>query len=189
MKLAVSERSDLKKSTTGVIRREGQIPAVLYSQGKIGVTLTVDGIGFKSVLRGIEKGTLPTTIFDLETPDGKKRRAIVKDIQYHVTTYDILHLDFEELHEGVKVRLKVPIQCTGVVDCSGVKQGGMLRQIIRHIEVECFPKDIPTHFDMDVRDLNLMHSRRLKDLKLPSTVRPLSRLGEVAVVVSKGAKG
>ena len=77
----------------------------------------------------------------------------------------------------------------GVVDCSGVKQGGMLRQIIRHIEVECFPKDIPTHFDMDVRDLNLMHSRRLKDLKLPSTVRPLSRLGEVAVVVSKGAKG
>ncbi len=99
--------------------------------------------------------------------------------------YSVIHLDFEELHSDVPVTVKVPIEMTGVVDCIGVKLGGILRQVIRHVKVRCLPKDIPSCFYLDVKSLDLRQSRRLNDLEIPETLRPLVDLNEVAVLIAK----
>ncbi len=185
MKLNVTNRSNEQKREAKRLRRDGRIPAALYKRGEQSETIAVDDHEFKAHLRSIKKGHLSTSIFTLVGEDGKEKRAIVKDIQYHVTTYAILHLDFEELVEDVSVNIKVPIECTGVVDCVGIKLGGVLRTVLRHLQVRCLPKDIPSCFYIDVKELKLLEKRRLKQMTIPETVRPLMDLNEVAVVIAK----
>lgn len=184
MKLTAQVRESIKKSDTKQIRREGKIPAILYSTGRPNLQLIVRGDEMGAILRQMKPGHLGTTIFQL-TLDGKERRAIIKDIQYQLTTYEVSHIDFEELFEDVPVSVKVPIQCTGVADCVGVKLGGFLRQVIRHVKVECLPKQIPSHFLIDVQDLGIKQSKKLSDITIPQGVKPLAKLDEVVVVVSK----
>lgn len=184
MKLAVKTRLSEKKKDVKDIRREGNIPAIIYFSKGQPEKLTVDGLEFKAVLRGMKPGQLPTTIFTLS--DGKKeRRAIIKDIQYHLTSYVVSHIDFEELVDDVPVNIKVPVNCIGVIDCVGIKLGGFLRQVVRHVKVQCLPKHIPAEFSVDVRDLGIRQSKRMKDVELPVGVKPLASLEEVLVVIAK----
>lgn len=184
MKLAVKPRLSEKKGDVKAIRREGNIPAILYSSKGTPEKLTLAGSEFAAVLRNMKPGQLPTTIFLLS--DGKKeRKAIVKDIQYHLTTYVVSHIDFEELIDDVPVCVKVPVNCVGVMDCVGVKLGGFLRQVVRHVRVECLPAKIPTEFLVDVRNLGIRQSSRLRDLKMPEGVKALAKPEEVLVVIAK----
>lgn len=185
MELTVTKRTAGKKTEIKKIRREGNIPAIIYSQGKKGAEVVVEGADFKKILNRTQLGLLSTCVFTLHH-DRKAVRAIVKDIHYDPVSYAVIHIDFEELHEGVPVKLNIPIQCTGVVDCVGVKTGGgNLRQVLRAVKVSCLPKDIPAFFEVDVRDLNINESKRLRDIQIPNTVRTLVDLNEIAVSVSK----
>lgn len=184
MKLAVKSRVGEKKKDVKEIRREGNIPAIIYSSKSQPEKLIVTGSEFSAILREMKSGQLPTTVFVLH--DGKKeRRAIIKDVQYQLTTYQVSHIDFEELIEDVPVSVKVPIYCVGVADCTGIKLGGFLRQVVRHVKVECLPKQIPSEFIVDVKDLGIRQSKRLKDLPMPKGVKPLAALNEVVVVIAK----
>lgn len=184
MKLAVKQRVGEKKKDLKDIRREGNIPAIIYFSKGQPEKLIVDGPEFKTILREMKPGQLPTTVFTLS--DGKKeRKAIIKDIQYHLTTYIVSHLDFEELIDDVPVNVKVPVNCVGVADCMGIKLGGFLRQVVRHVKIECLPKHIPAEFIVDVKDLGIRQTKRLKDIKMPSGVRPIASPEEVVVVIAK----
>lgn len=186
MKLHVSTRSAKIKSAIKMIRRAGNIPAIMYVRGKEGETLTVNGEEFKALLRKVQSGRLSTTIFELVDEQGKhSRRAILKDIHYDPTTYNVIHLDFEELIDDVQINVKVPIECTGLLDCVGIKLGGVLRQVIRHLRIRCLPKDIPSCFQLDITSMEMRDKKRLGDLDIPETVRPLTDLNEVAVVIVK----
>jgi large subunit ribosomal protein L25 len=184
MKLSVTKRAGTKKSDTKKFRREGSIPAILYSPGKPGELILINEIEFSTVLREMRPGYLPTTIFTLNI-GGKEVRAIVKDIQYHLTTYQVIHLDFVELVENVPVVVKVPVNCIGAADCPGIKLGGFLRQVIRHVKVETLPKKIPEAFEVDVKDLGIRQAKRISDLAMPEGVRPLAPMEEVVVVIAK----
>jgi large subunit ribosomal protein L25 len=185
MKLQVNQRAADKKSESKRLRREGNIPACVYVRGKASETVYIQNNDFTALLRQVQSGRLPTTVFELAQGEGQPRRVIIKDIQYHPTTYNVMHLDFEELVPDTKVSVKVPIECVGVADCIGVKLGGVLRQVIRFLRVRCSPKDLPTHFQIDVRNLGQGETKRLKDLEIPPTIRPLADLNEVAVIIAK----
>lgn len=185
MELKISARKGKSKSEISAIRRQGNIPAVIYSKGKEGINVTVDGSEFNACLRHLEKGGLPTVRFKLKGEDGKATEALVKEVQYHPTTYDVNHLDFVALEENQPLNVKVPIRLIGAAECTGVKLGGFLRQIIRHLKVKCLPKDIPTSFSLDVTELGIRQSLRLADLKIPESIRPLTPLKEVVATVSK----
>lgn len=185
MKLKLLKRTAESKSEVKRLRREGNIPAIIYVQGKAAETIAVNNNELASLMRQIIPGRLSTTVFTLATENGKERRVLIKDIQYNITTYDIIHLDFEELHDGQKVNVNVPIECTGVADCAGIKLGSVLRQVIRYIRIRCLPRDIPAVFELDVKELGPRESKRLKDLAMPNTIRPLADLNEVAVVLVK----
>jgi large subunit ribosomal protein L25 len=184
MKLTAQVRTSTKKSDTKQIRRDGMIPAILYSSKQPSVQLTLKKEEVAAMLRHMKPGHLGTTVFELQI-DGKSRRAIVKDIQYQLTTYEVSHLDFEELFDHIPVTLKVPVQCVGIAECTGVKLGGFLQQVKRFIRVECLPKHIPSHFSIDVQDLGIKQSKKLADIKIPEGVKPLAKMDEVVVVVSK----
>ncbi len=185
MKLQTVKRSKDSKSEVKRLRREGFIPAVLYVKGEAGDTLAVNRNEFGAYLRHIKPGHLPTTIFTLTDDKGNERRVLVKEIQYDVTSYAVKHLDFEELIKDQKVNVKVPIECIGAADCVGIKLGGVLRQVIRHVRVRCLPKDLPSFFELDVRELGIKQSKRLAQLDIPETVRPLADLNEVVAVIVK----
>jgi large subunit ribosomal protein L25 len=186
MKLNVSKRNADKKSEAKQLRRNGMIPAVLYSQGKEGETIAICNNEFQKLLASIQKGHLPTTVFTLVDQAGKSRKAIIKDIQYAFTTYAVLHIDFEEVHEDVPVSLKVPIVYTGVADCVGIKLGGVLRQVIRYLRVKCLPRDIPKNFSLDVTQMKMKETKRLRDIALPEGVRALvTDLNSVVAVIVK----
>lgn len=186
MKLKMIKRSAEKKSEIARQRRAGMIPAIIYVQGRAAEKIAVPTPEFSAQLRKVQPGHLSTTIFALVDEHGKERRVIIKEIQYKVTTYDVMHLDFEELHDNVKVSLKVPIECTGVADCTGVKLGGSLRQVLRYMRVRCLPRYIPKAFELDVRSLGLNESYRLSDIALDEHVTPLTNLNTVAVLVATG---
>lgn len=184
MKLTVKPRVGDKKGDLKQIRREGDIPAVIYSSQTQPEKLIINGAEFNAVLRSLKSGQLPTTVFELS--DGKQtRKAIIKDIQYHLTSYRVSHLDFEVLVDHVPVSFKVPINCIGVMDCVGIKLGGFLRQVNRFIKVQCLPKDIPSEFLIDVTHLGIRQTKRLKDLTFPEGVKPLAKMDEVIVVIAK----
>lgn len=185
MELKVHNRAAEKKSQAKALRREGKIPGVIYHRSKEAESVILDSKDFTVLLRGVQPGRLCTTIFTLIDGKGNKRKAILKDIQYNPVTYDVIHLDFEELINDVTVNVKVPIECVGVADCVGIKLGGFLRQVKRHLRVNCLPKDIPTHFQLDISEMVVFNSKRMKDLEIPNTMRPLANLNEVVVVIAK----
>jgi large subunit ribosomal protein L25 len=184
MKLQVKPRAANRKSEVNQLRREGNIPAVLYIKGNSGENILINGSELSTHLRHIKSGHLPTTIFTLMDESGSERRAIIKDIQYQITNYEVMHLDFEELVDDQKVSVKVPVECTGVVECVGIKLGGVLRQT-RHVKVRCFPKDIPDCFQVDIKELGLRQSKRLSDLNIPEKVQPLMKSNEVIAIIVK----
>jgi large subunit ribosomal protein L25 len=185
MKLQVSKRAVAKKSEVKAIRREGNIPAVVYIRGKEGETISVNGTEFNALLRQVQSGRLSTTIFELDEKGAHKRRAVLKEITYDPVSYQVIHLDFEELNDKNPISIKVPIELVGLVDCVGVKLGGVLRQVIRSLRVRCLPKDIPAFFQVDIRNMGINEVKRLSDLGIPETVRPLIDVNEVAVVIGK----
>jgi large subunit ribosomal protein L25 len=184
MKLKVLKREHGTKGQISSLLQEGQIPAILYVKGKENLVISVDRGEFEGILRSIRKGFLSTTIFEIEL-DGKKKKALVKDIQYHKTTYNVIHLDFQEIYEDVRLNVSIPLEFTGVADCSGIKLGGFLRPVKRSIKVNCFPKDIPQCFSVDIRDLGIKQNKRVRDLDVKGDVRVLSDSDNVIVVIAK----
>ncbi|MFT5319555.1 MAG: large subunit ribosomal protein L25, partial [Chlamydiales bacterium] len=108
MKLNIKKRAAASKGETNIMRRNGNIPSIVYAEGKPGDNIEVIGAEFAAISRAMKPGHLPTTIFTLKNEEGKEYQAIVKGIDYHPTTYNILHLDFVKLIDDVKVNVKVP---------------------------------------------------------------------------------
>jgi large subunit ribosomal protein L25 len=188
MKLAVQKRTSGKKGENNKLRREGNIPAILYGMNGPGVPVQVKADEIKAILRNIKSGLLSTTVFELtEHGHGKNHKAIIKEIQYNVASYDVEHIDFAVVSEDKPVTVNVPILMAGVADCVGVKLGGFLRQVIRSVKVSCLPRHIPQGIVVDVREMNIGQSKTLADIPIPSTVKPVAKLTEVAVVVGKKA--
>lgn len=184
MKLVVKPRFSQRKSEVKQIRSVGDIPAVIYSLKKEPASLIVNGQEFDAVLRQMQPGHLPITVFTLS--DGVKEcQAIIKEIQYHVITYKVSHIDFQELTDA-DVNVKVPVNCIGTMECIGVKLGGVVRQVMRHVRVKCQPKHIPTKFDIDVKSANIGNSLRVKDLEgITSDVTVLAKDHDVVAVIAK----
>lgn len=184
MKLTAKVREKDKKRDSKRIRRSGDIPAILYAPGKPAEMIQIDGREFATLLRKIKPFHLSTTKIAIDV-NGKARTVLVKDIQYQPTTYNVIHLDFEELFDDIPINVNVPINCVGAMDCVGIKLGGVLRQVIRQVKVRCLPKFLPESFDVNVKDLGIKQSLRLSDIRIAKEIRPLAKLEEVLVVIAK----
>jgi len=183
--ISCKSRKMTTKGAVGRCRREGYVPFVVYSKGEtkeLGTLLKAD---IEKLIRSLKEGFLATTRIRLKDESGKEREVIIKEIQYHPTSYNILHLDFLELEKEMPVTVRVPVQYLNTVDCIGVKLGGMLRSVLRTIKVRCLPERIPTHFELDVKELDLRQALRVKSIDMPEGVRCLANANDVVVSVVK----
>jgi large subunit ribosomal protein L25 len=174
-----------EKKHTKKLRRLDNIPAVIYAKGKENENIYLKQDQLSKNLAFLKPGELSTCIFTLK---GEKEtfKALVKDIQYFVTSYKVAHIDFMRLDENIKITVNVPIRIIGVAECKGIKQGGNLHQIIRTIKIRSLPKNLPKEFVIDIADMDLGQTKRLSDIALPKGVESVSkRLNEVVVAITK----
>jgi large subunit ribosomal protein L25 len=142
------------------VRSEGKIPGVVYGAGKDSLAVTVDP---RQVLRILHSETGHNTIFDLALNGGEHTKAMIVDWQYEPIKGALLHIDLKRIAMDKVLRVNVPIVLKG--EAEGVKQqGGILEQILREVEVECLPADIPSHIDADVSHLVFGTVLRVSDL-------------------------
>jgi large subunit ribosomal protein L25 len=141
------------------VRREGKIPGVVYGAGKGALPVTVDP---RHVLRILRSDSGHNTIFDL-TMDGERTKAMIVDWQYEPIKGSLLHIDLKRIAMDRVLRVNVPVILQGIPE--GVKtEGGILEQLLREVEIECLPGDIPRHIDVDVTHLTFGKVLRVSDL-------------------------
>jgi large subunit ribosomal protein L25 len=157
-------RSQRGKNEARRMRQAGSVPAVLYGGKGEAVPLAVNAKQVTAILRS-ETGH--NTLFQIDL-GGKQEPAIVKDWQVDPVSGHLLHVDLLRIAMDVRMKVKVPVHTFG--EPSGVKvQGGVFEVVMREVEVECLPADIPTEFKVDVSGLALNQSLRASDLPLDKT--------------------
>ena len=162
--LEAKKRDGRGKNEARRLRVSGQIPAVVYGarkEGQLpeGVPVAVDP---KEVLRILHSESGANTLINLKL-DGGESRVMVRDYQLDPITHQLLHADFYQLAMDKAITVPVPVVIKG--EPIGVKQqGGLLDFVTREIQVQCLPTDIPEHIDVDVSELALHQSIRVKDI-------------------------
>jgi len=157
--LEAQPRESGNKNEARRVRQGGKIPGVVYGAGKDSQPVTVDP---RQVLRILHSETGHNTIFELNL-SGENTKAMIVDWQYEPIKGRLLHIDLKRIAMDKVLRVSVPILLKG--EAAGVKQeGGILEQMLREVEVECLPADIPSHIDVDVSDLTFGKVLRVSDL-------------------------
>lgn len=161
--LEVSIRTRPGKSGARDVRKNGNIPAVLYGKGTDPVLLSVSPAALKQAL-STEAGE--NTLLEITYSDDSKevkKLSLLREVQYDFLTSKPIHFDFQALDINKKITVNVPVKLVG--KSKGVKEGGILEEILREIPVECLPKHIPNSFEIDVTDLEIGHSIHVSALK------------------------
>ncbi len=155
-----ASRDTRGKNAARRLRTAGHVPATLYG-GKGGAqSLQVNTKQVSAILRS---ATGHNTIFKVKT-QSDEQPAIVKDWQVDPVTGNLLHVDLLRIAMDVRMRVKVPVHVFG--EPQGVKlQGGVFEMVIREVEVECLPADIPTEFSMDISGLMMGMQIRASDVQ------------------------
>jgi large subunit ribosomal protein L25 len=168
--LEAHPRESGNKNHARRVRREGKIPGVVYGAGKDSLPVTLDP---RHVLRILHSESGHNTIFDLSLQGGERTKAMIVDWQYEPIKGNLLHIDLKRIAMDKALKVSVPIFLVG--EAEGVKtQGGILEQILREVEIECLPADIPSHIDADISHLVFGTVLRVADLPHPEKLKFLT---------------
>src|SRR3979409_1022808 len=158
--LEAQPRTSGNKNEARRVRVGGKIPGVVYGAGKDSLPVSVDP---RHVLRILHSETGHNTIFDLALNGGERTKAMIVDWQYEPIKGHLLHIDLKRIAMDKTLTVNVPIVLKG--EAAGVKQqGGILEQILREVEIECLPGDIPASIEADVTELVFGKVLRVSDL-------------------------
>lgn len=161
------------------LRVLGKIPAILYGEGTDNVPLVLDK---KDIIQIMRTDTRENTIFRLALEAGE-RDAMIKALQVDPTTDELIHADLIQIAMDKLIRVSVPIVPVG--EAVGVKtEGGFVDIVTRQVEVECLPKDIPDHIDIEISGLHINQSFKAEHVAPPAGVRILSDPGTVLVLIA-----
>ncbi|MBI2834498.1 MAG: 50S ribosomal protein L25 [Acidobacteria bacterium] len=164
-------RDERGKNEARRLRQAGRVPAVVYGGGAQSATpVSVDP---KAVLRILHSDAGVNTLIGLSLDGSSDARVLIKEYQLDPITHQLLHLDFYRVAMDRTITVTVPVLLKG--DARGVKQqGGILDFVHRDIQIECLPADIPEHLEVDVSELMLGQSIRVRDLPLSAKWKPVT---------------
>ena len=168
MKQAISiqgaTRTDFGKSASKQMRNAGKIPCVLYG-GEDLVHFTTTPADVRHLIY------TPDLVLAEVTVEGQMHRCLVKEVQYHPVSDKILHIDFQKLVKGSPIKVEVPLRLVG--SAKGVKSGGKLLQKVRRVKIKAMPENMVDELSVDVSDLDLGQSIRVRDIKAVSGIEIL----------------
>ncbi len=153
--LSGSARQDFGKKASKAVRKEDLIPAVMYG-GEKHLSLSVSQEGVRKLIY-----TPEVFIIDLEI-DGKVHKAILKDLQFHPVTDEIIHIDFLEVNDQKPIIMEVPVELVGHAE--GVRAGGKLILTMRKVKVKALYTAMPEKLKVDVSNVGLGKSIQIGDL-------------------------
>ncbi|MDP8239749.1 MAG: 50S ribosomal protein L25 [Candidatus Hatepunaea meridiana] len=157
------------------IRFQDRVPGIFYYRNDINIPFSVDSVELSKLIR--QKYSL----INLSIEGYETRECVFRNIQRDPVYDGILHVDLMGIKRGQKLTVTVPVKLTGIPE--GVKTGGgILQSNMNEFEIECLPKDIPREIEIDVSDLDIGHSRFIRDLEFPE-LKLLYDPGEVIATV------
>jgi large subunit ribosomal protein L25 len=172
------KRDQFGKNASRRIRKSGMIPAVMYGDGAMSLPLVLDK---KDVARILKSESGENTIFRIAI-DSEERDVMFKDLQIDPTSDVLLHADLIQIAMDKAIRVAVPIELTG--EPVGVKtEGGFVDFMLRELEIECLPANIPERLMVDISALHLHQSIKVGDIAPPEGVRILTDAGAVVALV------
>src|SRR5829696_3540242 len=174
------------KGAARAVRRQGQVPAVIYGGGQAAEAIALESSLTKQL---IFAGHFLTTVFEIEV-DGRKTRAIPRDYQLDPVKDLPVHVDFLRLAEGQAIKVVVPVHVVGQDRSPGVRRGGTV-QVVEHSVELLVPSDqIPDFIEASVADLDIGSSVHLSDITLPAGAKATSQenVTLVTVVAPSGVK-
>ena len=177
--LNVESRDERGKGAARRLRRTGKVPGVFYGPKSTAMPIAVDRKDFASHVANLEGSHLIR--FQSPVSELQKRVALVREIQHHPVTGGIIHVDFYEVDLTRKLRVTVPLHFIG--KARGVADGGILQPIVREMEVECLPTDIPQFIEVDVTALAIHDAVHLEDVQMPTNVTAIVETNEAVVTV------
>ena len=162
----------------GRVRRTGNVPAIVYGLGADPVSITVPARELQHILQG-ESGA--NTLINLSVA-GDDVLTLARQIQRHPTRGELLHVDFVRISRDIAVSAEIPLHLVG--EPTGVKDGGLLEQLVFTITVEAMPGNIPVAVELDVEALAIGDQRHMSDIELPEGVTTAVDADTVLVLVA-----
>ncbi|MBI4383861.1 MAG: 50S ribosomal protein L25 [Nitrospinae bacterium] len=160
------------------LRNQGFMPAVLYGQ-KDNLSLAVNPKELRKILD--QKGKNALIDLSIEGDSGNPRKVLLKDYQAHPLRSAWVHVDFLEIDMTRKIRVHVPLRFVGV--SAGEKLGGIANHVLRSLDVECLPADIPESIEVQMAEVQLGQAVHVSDLTIPANVKALNKPSGTVVSV------
>ncbi len=174
--LNVSARAVKGGSLARRLRREGQIPAIVYSKGAVGKPLSVKFSEWEALLK------YEFNLVTLVEQGAEDRLALVKDVQHDVVRGTTTHVDFQEVRRDEVITSGIKIH-RGHADPIGFVQGGLLEQVQHEMEVSCLPDLLPESIEVDISKMNVGDAIHIKDIVLPEGVKAVGNPEQIVFVV------
>lgn len=177
--LSATPRKDIGKGVARTLRRDGQVPAVIYGRTREPLSLAIPAREFDRLL---EKFAAENTVIEL-TVEGAMSRTLIREIQRHPVKRNVLHVDFQELVAGERMVVRIPIVLQGTAE--GVRNsGGILSQVLQELECRVDPLNMPSHIAVDVTPISIGHSIHVSEITIPEGVEVLDDPGSTIAVVA-----
>ena len=158
-KLEISNRIDIGTKEVKKERRKGLVPGVLYYSGQKATNISIKK---SNLFRAMNSGQ---RIFEI-SQDGESQYTMLKHVQYHPVTDDVIHIDLMRVRRSKKMNISVPIQLVG--ESKGVKEGGILTQSLTQVEISCYPTDVPEQIELNIDQLELNSGLSVGDINTGS---------------------
>ena len=174
--LKARQRTDTGKQVAKALRRDGALPAVVYGSGEASTPLVLDYREFEGFLR---KTRGESVVINLEIEGMEDKKALLRDIQRDYLRNQLLHADFQQIRMSDQITTEVSLVMIGE-PVGVIRDGGVLDQSLRVIEISCVASDIPEHLEVDIANLGMGETIHVSDLTFENV--EIVTDGEVAVV-------
>jgi len=182
VEITIHPRSETGKGSARRMRRSGQVPGIVYGPKRTPAMVAVDAIQVERRLAHLEGSHLIRLVSaEPGGSDGGERMVLVREMQRHPVTGAVLHADFYEVDLTERLAVSVPLHFIG--KAVGVVAGGILQPILRELEVECLPTEIPEFIEVDVTALGIHDAIHVADVRLPEGVAAIGESTRTLVTV------
>ena len=170
IRIEAAARGRAGKGAARATRREGLVPGVVYGAKKDATLVAFDP---RDIMKELHKGGWQSHLYEVAVKDGPTERALMRDVQFDPVTDRPLHIDFQRLAPGARIRVKVPVAFLNEETSPGLKAGGVLNVVRREVEVLADPDAVPEKFEIDLIEAKIGDSLRWSAVKDTAGTKPV----------------
>lgn len=162
VRIEAEARERAGKGAARATRKQGLVPAVIYGAKQEATLIALDP---RDVMKEMHKGGWQSHLYEVAVKGGATERTLMRDVQFHPVTDRPVHVDFQRVAAGTRIKVRVPVHFLHEDTCPGIKAGGVLNAVRRDVEVMADPDSVPEAFEIDLGAANIGDSLRWSSIK------------------------